>query len=70
VLTRAELDVLFGIAEDETIAEAAERLGCSEGTIARRRKMILSAFGTRTLAAAVAAAYHRGLLVAPPTRTA
>lgn len=62
VLTQRELDTLRLIAEGATNAEAARRLFVSEATVKTHLMHVYDKLGVRDRAAAVAAAYKRGLL--------
>lgn len=65
LLSSEEFEVLFAAAEGETLSETAQRLGCHLNTVVRRKNALLAKLGARTLAEAVALAYHRRLVVVP-----
>lgn len=68
LLSDEEYEVLLSAADGEHITETAERLGCSAQTIARRRGRVLEKLKAPTTAAAVARAFHLGILVVPGPR--
>jgi DNA-binding NarL/FixJ family response regulator len=65
ILSEDEFEVLLSAADGELVPETAERLGCSPQTVARRRGRVLEKLASPTMAAAVARAFHLGLLVVP-----
>ena len=61
-LTRRELEVLQLVARGTTNREAARRLFISEASVKTHLLHVYAKLGVNTRAAAVAAAYERGLL--------
>ena len=62
-LTKREAEVLFWIAKDQSNAQIAKVLGCSEGTVRKHLEHIHCKFGVQTRTAAVMVALEKlGLL--------
>lgn len=65
ILNDAELEILLAAIEGEPNEATASRLGVHVNSISRRRARIIRKLGAGSIAGAVAAAYHCGILRAP-----